>query len=709
MKSLQLQESSNEEVDYDLYDYVFGLFSIHDEVILNHKSDPSCRLEELSSASSKALKLIKSNKEITEYSNEDLFKALYKTERTYILNIASSFLNIDLEILSEDRNKIESGIILLAQKEIDYFDSVFFLQKSKLSSKFLTLEEIYSSIKIDRDLINNLFANKKEFELTLPPGKQKDDTIRSVLIDKFFNGDFNDYLKSIRKKIPDISKKVLQILIFLEMHKMTNEEISGLIKYLITKSALKDNEDINNVTYRNAKTLFESESWKYLIQDRKGFYSLIQSIREKELNTRYNQQILSENELQIITIFYWLKTSPKQSLKMFKHFNSLSKRREAFAHGSENNLILLLDNLEQSVSAQIKNKGQKTIADENLKSTYYETLCKTVLKETVNVCLKALAQEEKTVQDITNSQKIKKVKSFVRYIVLLILNISIISIALYSHWYFFDIGSIYSNNYLKKAKLSMETIPYFTELKDSADPIQNEIKQKQRLDYIKDLNSRYFKIFALFLNPSVSDSEIKNSLPLISIQEKLRDFKKIKLIRAELSNIYPRGKWNNIEYLIGLNVLTQLRAYGAICNFLLPSLAHYAIEDKNGLPFKINGKFQINNPTDEKELIRKDLIARFNKISNLLSIEPKFYITHYDETYKNISFELNVLLNKLTNKKTNIIALYKKTNSNQERENLKIILEGISVLEVRLNDLKKKILERRDCIIRNNTYRALPE
>ena len=324
-------------------------------------------------------------------------------------------------------------------------------------------------------------------------------------------------------------------------------------------------------------------------------------------------------------------------------------------------------------------------------------LFKTVLEEETNIIKKLKSEKQK--------QRIKKASKIT--IAYLLIALVVFSLK-FTYDNFIDIEGVYKNNYLKNATLSLAAVQYADEFKDSLDPLKNEIRQRQRLDLIRDLNLRYFKIITLFLSPDLNYKLIKDSFLTLPISEELKDIQTIKTVRTALSNLFTQNEWKkDIEPMVGLNVLEELRAYGAICNFLVPSLAHHVIKDENGLPLKKDSKIQMFNPSPEKEILRKILLERFKKLTDEKYTEPKDYIDKYDENYMNIKNTCNLLFKKVRVKKTELFSAYKKSTNGKKSQDIKYILRAVAMLESTLEDLQAKVQKRHDFIVKHNTYRAL--
>ena len=336
----------------------------------------------------------------------------------------------------------------------------------------------------------------------------------------------------------------------------------------------------------------------------------------------------------------------------------------------------------------LSNDELKRFIEKGMSTDEFSEMIKKAKKTAKNLCKSAYEEEISKINKIKKENQIKKLKKITKITSSILAIIIVIASIKFSTYYFFNIESIYKNQYLKNAKVSMEAIAYPPQLKDSMNPTVNETRQKQRLDYIRDLNSRYFKTIDLFLNPNLNKETIKTSLKDISIPDGLNNISTITLVRNNL-NIFTQNEWEeNFNPLIGPNVLTQLRAYGAIANFLMPPLAHHIVKDLNGLPVN---SLSIYNPPNEKEI--------------LSGYEPKDYLINHDKTYESINKNVSELLKRLLNRKKELMKTYNETQSREVKESTKNSLHAIALIESRILDLSSKIKARRDYIIKNNTYR----
>ncbi|MBI3309072.1 MAG: hypothetical protein HYZ79_06830 [Candidatus Melainabacteria bacterium] len=96
----------------------------------------------------------------------------------------------------------------------------------------------------------------------------------------------------------------------------------------------------------------------------------------------------------------------------------------------------------------------------------------------------------------------------------------------------------------------------------------------------------------------------------------------------------------------------------------------------------------------------------FNQSPLRSELEPKIYIRKYDDNYKKTVQEINKLLEEIKNKKNQTIKSYKKTKDLQKKTHFKNTLIAIAILESRLIDLKSKVNDRFNEIVKNNSYRV---
>ena len=652
------------EANEDIYEFVSSLFSVEEKTLLNNELFPLIRLESLNKIKEKAFEEVFEEKEIYD-------EAVKTISRDYLIRIFQDFLNMDIYEFYASESLINNSLYLI-QKQITYLDTI----GNSISNK---------------ESLKELFQNEKEFNYTFLNSERDCNKKRNLIIKEAFNNNNQRYLNVFKEKLLSVSAGIYKQILFLELQKLSYDEIAQILTYL-TNTSNSTYTDKNNNQSKNAELFLKSGYWgELLTKDQKAFYSSVQLIRNKLKKSNFSEELLTEQNKEIIETLLWLKSSPKESLQTLETLTELYEREDAFAFDRPSNLILHLYELKEKISI-FAGKTKVQFYEKHTSNLVYseemtvaKVFCDGVVQKVCNLCQTVLSNEVSLIKSRIKAETNKKLKEITKKLFYVISVIIFLTILKFEYYYFFDIHNIYKNNYLKNAKLSMESTSYFIELKDSLDPATNETNQKLRLDYIKDLNSRYFKILTVFLNPSLSDEAIRNSLLLLTIPENIKNLSSIKTIRSSLSKIFYTNDWKaNIEPMLGPNVLTELRAYGAICNFLIPSLSHYVIKDKSG-------GIKIFTSKSEKDL---------------LSDEPKNYIDKYDTNYKTILQTTKTLLTKIAKKKTEVFIRYEKSSSKEEKSKLKIILQGIAIAEIRLRDLESKILARHDCIIKNNTYRA---
>lgn len=672
-----LEVFETDEANEDIYEFVSSLFNLEEKTLLNDELFPLIRLENLNKTREKVFEQIyKELKEEPE--KEEIYKDAAKTiSHNYLIRITQDLLKITPADLNPSED-LTNNILYLIQRKITYFDTI------NKNTKTKTL--------LNKEYLKELFNNDKEFNYTFLNDERNCSKKRDLIIKEVLKGNGRKYLNVFKENLLSASILVCKQILFLELQKLSYDEISKILIYLMhTNDCAYIN--LNNNQSKNAELFFKSNYWgELLTKDQTPFYSSIQSIYNKLKNHNFSEEILTEHNKDLIETLLWLKSSPKDALQTLEILANLYERDSAFAFNKPNNLILHLYTLKGEIAGLIgktetylvdKKTSDRIPSDETLAA---KAFCDGITKKVLNICQKILHDEALIVKTIIKTEINKRLRQIAQksfYIISVVLFLALLK---FSHYYLFDIQSIYRNNYLKTAKSAIESTPYFIELKDSLDPVKNQTHQKLRLDYINNLNARYFKVFTIFLSPDLSDEVIKNSLPSLIIPKNIKDINSIKIIRGSLSNMFSRNKWKtNIEPMLGPNVLTELRAYGAICNFLIPSLAHYVTLDKNGM-------IQISASPAKKDII---------------GTEPRYYIDKFDTNYKNIRHTSHILLSKIISLKTDTINKYKKTSSKEEKIKLKTILQGIAILEVRLNDLLDRIQSRHDFIVKHNTYRAL--
>ena len=680
MTATFLETFEMDEDSEDTYEFVSSLFNLEEKVLLNNKLFPLVRLEKLNT--------IKKNILEEKFEKEEAYDYAVRTiSCNYLLRIFQDLLGIDSEGWKHSE-ALTSNVLYLIQKEITCFDVVP-ENKSTLTSTQLNTENL-----------KKIFNNYKEFHYTFLSSERNYSKKRNLIIEEAFQGNSKKYLNLFKEKLFSVSGKIYKYILLQELQKVSYEQMAYILIYLVQSVENCFYANSNDTSNKNAELFFKSNYWgELLTKDQKAFYLSIQSIYEKLKKHNFLPEVLTVHNKDIIETFLWFKSSPKEALKTLEILNGLYEKNDVFASDKPNNLLFHIYELKEQISkltgkTYIYSSGKRinslTSTDEMFAAKQF---CESITEQTLHVCRKILYEEESIVRNLIKVQTGKKLKQISKKLFYIILVLVFFGTLKFVSYYFFDIHSIYSR-YLQNAKLTMEAIPYHTELKDSLDPVQNETNQRLRLDYINSLNSRYFKALTIFLTPNISDEIINRSLPLLMVPDDIKDVDSIKIIRGYLSKMFDKNEWEiSIEPMLGPNVLMELRAYGAICNFLVPSLAHYVLLDKNGLPLKINGVIQLSNylPDNEK------------------NTEPKYYLDKFDSNYKNIKNISIILLSRLSKIKQEVITLYKKSYSKEEKIKLKTLLQGIAITEIRLRDLKSKIQERHDYIVKHNTYRAILE
>ncbi len=676
--NLALEQLSSEENNFEeISEYILGLFTIENEKILNKELSINEQISFLFVISEKIRKVVIAELSESELKNKKYFVSEFinKFKKLYLIKIAQNLLDTDVHInnINSLKKKIFSSII----KDINYFDSIGFQKKPTIKMQYGKLDAIV----LDRKIIHNLFENESEFNLSFITEERNFNKRRELIVRECFKNNTNKYLNCFKKKLLKYSPVIYKQLLLNELKELKSESIINLIQYL---THTQDEPSLTLKNNSNLDLLLQDTFWVSMLTERQDdFYLLLESIKNKF----QTNQPLSEYENNLISMFYWLKSNPVQSLKTIDSLNELIEQQSICPKGFLSMLYVHIQRLKERF---------KDVKVEN-------DFCKRIEEKTLLLSREMLREEKNIIKQLQKTKIIQDSKMAGKRLTVLITVVMVVTAIKYVHYNFFDIDGIYQNTHLKNTKLTMEAIPYFTGVKDSLNPVVNEIRQKQRLDYIKDLNSRYFKVFDVLLNPNLIEKNINDSLPQLVLSKELKSLKKINLIRSKLTRLFLKDKWaNEIEPIIGPNLLTEIRSYGAICDFLVPALAHYTVIDKNG-------KFLVIKSKNEKEILKQDLITRYKKLPARDEFEPKNYIDKYDQSYKNILSVTDLISEKINGEKNKTMQEYKKSHLKSEKESFKIILNGIAEIEARLNDLNYKIRERHDFVVKHNTYRAVSE
>lgn len=701
-----------EEEKQDIYDLVLCLYGVNDAISRDSKLNSLIRLGGL--IDSKANVVGKLNKQVLKSADdaEELFNhAIKSLEKGYLLKILDDLLGISLNALSKTELSNES-ILSAVLNEIGYLDGKNFQKKLNTSFRFLDLDEIFLDERKIKILLNDLFKYENEFSGGFI-SKNDNAGKRLAIIHELFKGNFRDYLQTFKEKTPLIAQKIYKQLLYLELQQLDCHQLSDFIRYFMEKPiGVRYLEDQNN-EYKKAKLLLQNSFLHLLMKDgQKEFCKILECIR---LNIKNEQSPkLTDEEKNLISILFWLKNSPKESLKKINLILEILNKQFIFAEDSPNLLFMHLNSIEEEVS-KLVNKSYKSSVNKapsyTIQNVNYEGLnkisevCNKVNTKTLEICQKVLGEEEKIVRKLISEWRAKILRKVSKAFSTVVLVFVLLFSMKFGSYYFFDIESNYKNNFLRSAKLSVEAIPYPVGLKDSVDPVRNEIRQRERLDQIKDLNLRYFKTLTLFLAPEIPEDVIKKSISNTQLPEEIQNLDKINNIRNSLVSLISKGEWNTTYGpLIGFNVLTELRSYGAISNFLIPPLAYHVIKDSSGLPVRLQSSLQVYRPPKENEILRNDLINRFSKIPEV-GDQPGIYVRKYDLNYKKIAKANKILIKKLQTKKKELIGKYREETSRKDQLVLKDTLKVIAMLEFRLKDLQEKISHRYNYIVTNNTYR----
>lgn len=701
-----------EEEKQDIYDLVLCLYGVNDTIARDSKLNPLIRLGGL--IDSKANVVAKLDKQVLKSADdvEKLFNhAIKSLEKGYLLKILDDLLGISSNALSKTELTNES-ILSAVLNEIGYLDGKNFQKKLNTSFRFLDLDEIFLDERKLKILLNDLFKYENEFNGGFI-SKNDNSGKRLTIIHELFKGNFKDYIRVFKEKTPLIAQKIYKQLLYLEFQELDCHQLSDFIRYFMEKpNGVRYLEDQNN-KYKKAKLLVQNSFLHLLMKDgQKEFCKVLECIR---LNLKNEQSPkLTDEEKNLISILFWLKNSPKESLREINLILEILNEQFIFAEDSPNLLFMHLSSIEEEAS-KLVNKLYKSSVNKapsyTIQNVNYEGLnkiseiCNKVSTKTLEICQKVLSEEEKIVRKFISERRAKILKKVSKASSIVVLVFVLLFSVKFGSYYLFDIESVYKNKFLRSAKLNVKAIPYPAGLKDSTDPVRNEIRQRERLDQIKDLNLRYFKTLTLFLAPEIPEEVIKKSISNTQLPDEIQDLDKINNIRNSLVGLIPKDEWSKTYGpLIGFNVLTELRSYGAISNFLIPPLAYHVIKDSSGLPVRLQSSLQVYRPLKENEMLRNDLIKRFSRVLEGVD-QPGIYIEKYDLNYKKILRANKVLIKKLNAKKKELIGKYRQETSRKDQLVLKDTLRVIAMLEFRLKDLQEKISRRYNYIVTNNTYR----
>ncbi len=692
----------------EAFDYISFLFQSENLFLNDAAISPGKRLCNIKGLKEKITNEFESQESRTlEQSLESIYPIIESVEKKYLLKIFRDMLCVSSGMLFDGEiNKEE--FLNLAFKEFGFLD----LEYSKKNS-FTNLKNV---VPIDPQNLYQQFL-RSENELTYDYFEPNDSLSikREKIINGLFIGDLEAYKNVLRQKVKVVGKQLFKLLLFKELEKIEkNNELAILLLDLLSCPENMDCVSVEKDVKEQLENLISKNNLVSLLSEgQKQLYKTLKVIKSKlEKN---DLQKLPEDDKDVLNLFLCLKSNPSNTTKALNAFNEIIEQKSLYSDEKinvlyssvlmiENEIGKVLEDVRVSKNIVLWEKFENIIS---VKNKQLASLIKGVNSSVLNCCKNVYDSELTFVKELKLQKLKSKFKKTIKFSVIVFTLALFLFLLRVVFVYFFDISSVYKNKYLPRAENILKSVPYPGKLKDSLDPVRNEIKQRERLDYIKDLNSRYFKVLSLYLSPQLPESFVKDSVADILIPDDLKNKESILNSRSVLSNIASREEWGNrYELLIGVNVLTQLRAYGAIANFLLPSLSHHVIKDERGLPVKKGNLFQLYSPLQEREMLKKDLMERFGKIPYVDALSPAVYIDRYDDNYKNISVGTKLLQIKVNNVKLKTIWNYKKSKSKEQIRKLKDVLQAIAVVESRIKELRLKIKERHDYIVRHNTYRA---
>lgn len=706
--SVILNALENFDETSEAFDYVSFLFQSENLFVNNILTSPDKRLCNIKELKEKITNEFES-KECRNLgqSLESVYPVIESVEKQYLLKTFQEMLCLSSDILV-DGEVSRQEFLNFVFKEFGFLD-LYCLKKNNAIATANVVDGV--QLNLSQQFLRS--ANELKYNYFEPADSL--DIKREKIINDLFCGDLKTYENILKQKIKTAGKQLFKCFLFDEMKNI--EENDELRKALF--ALLSSFQDIEPVAVdedfkEQAENLIQENDFLPLLADgQKQFYKTLKVIKSRLENSAELE--LLEDDKNVLSFFLWLKSNPGKSLGVLNSLNEILERKSLCPNEKVNILYASANMVESEINEILGNEqeNQNHISLEKFKrlvtpgNDFLIPVIEKITNKTVTCC-KSIYDAEVTFLKELKFQKVKsRFKKTTKYSLAVMALMLFLFFSRAGFVYFFDISSIYKNKYLTKAESILKSVPYPGELKDSLDPVRNEIKQRERLDYIKDLNSRYFKVLSLYLSPQLPESFIKDSIADILISDDLKSEKSLLNSRAVLSKVLLGEEWKNrYEPLIGVNVLTQLRAYGAVANFLLPSLSNHVIKDERGLPVKKGSLLQMYNPLPESEILKKDLMERFGKTPHLTAISPAEFINNYDDNYTNILVSTKLLQVKIKNVRLKAIWEYKKTKSKEQIEKLKDVLQAIAVVESRIKELRLKIKERHDYIVRHNTYRA---
>ena len=692
----------------EAFDYILFLFQ-SENLFINDVSVPPdkrlCNIKELKEKITNEFES-KESRDLGQ-SLESIYPVIELLEKKYLLKTFQDMLCISSGMLV-DGEVSKQEFLNFVFKEFGFLD----LEQFKKDS-FITVKNITGEAPLN--LSQQFLRSENELKYNyFEPGDSLN-IKREKIINDLFRGDLERSKNILKQKNKTAGKQLFKHCLLDEIKGIEkNDELRKILFALLSSVKDTDFAPVDEGFKEQAENLMQKNDFLSLLSDgQKQFYKTLKVIKSRLENNAELE--LPEDDKNVLSFFLWLKSNSEKSVSILNALNEILERKSLCSDEKTNILYSSINMIQYEISEILGNEQESKnhISLEKLKklviteNKFLIPIIERITDKVVNYCKSIYEVEVAFVKEL----KLQKIKNTLRkatkYSLIFMALMLFLFFSRTGFVYFFDISSIYENKYLPRAENILKSVPYPGELKDSLDPIRNEIKQRERLDYIKDLNSRYFEVLSLYLSPQLPESFIKDSIADVLISDDLKNKKSLLNARAILSKVISNEEWKNrYEPLIGVNVLTQLRAYGAVANFLLPSLSHHVIKDERGLSVKNGDLLQMYSPLPENEILKKDLLERFKKIPYLTAIYPSKFIDNYDDNYKNILVGTKLLQIKIKNVRLKAIWDYKKSKSKEQIEKLKDVLQAVAVVESRIKELRLKTKERHDYIVRHNTYRA---
>ncbi len=698
----------NDEI-LEINDYVSGMFSsLYTPQTINLNLTTHEQVELLNNLERKIFHaiepdLINSSNRIKNIYN----KSFERTKLFYLTKVLKELLKVEFD-LSPPSELIQSKKALsYLLGEIGYLDSLDFLNTNESYSD-VNLEDLSSNNELLSSYIQKISSNNN-FNLRHLDPEPENDKKRDIIILELFNNRYNQYFNALKDKFDIAASKLFKELLFHEITKLENSHIEKFIQYLLYKPKDLSYQKVHCPLAKQSLVLLEHSNAYYLLKE--GQKNLCKTLNI--LISRYNAHnsikfSLTEEDKNLLLFFIWLKKKPAERIKTIKILNAFTERQNIFALENPNMLTVHLCRLQESINQITNTKFVnplntpiEKLFENNLtpEMQYYAEISNRVSSRVLHLMEITLKEEKLSIKKLTTINLANKTRKFFNKMLRFTAGLLVCIFLVLGYYNFLDIEGIYKNNFIKAGKSSLDSIPYPSELKNSKDPTTNKLNQKKRLSYMRDLNSRYFNPLIILLAPDVDLEKSITVINSLSIPSELKDKTVLEQVRNTLSGTISEQEWKlTFKKLFGFNVLTELYSYGAISNFLLPTPSNYATIDRNNM-------IKMFFAPPEKGVLRKDFIMRHNISPSSIDLEPKNYIDKYDIVYSKIYSNCNLLIEKIKKRKSQLINSYRTVSDSKELKKIRNALSAIAVIEVNLNDLRQRIQERHDYIVRYNTYR----